>query len=362
VHLTRLSLGAIAAAGAIAATANVASAHPTGAVYTLTNSTSGNAVVVFDRNVDGALTAHGTYPTGGDGTGAGLGSQGALVLARSRRELFAVNAASNSITAFTVTPRGLDLEETVPSGGTTPISVTVHNDTLYVLNAGGVANITGFDLSHNRLRPIANSTQPLSAGTGGPAQVSFSPDGNTLVVTEKTSSTIDTFPVGHRGAAGAAVAHPSSGGTPFGFDFDRRGDVLVSNATGSASSYAIGRHDELSVISGAVATGQAAPCWLVTSRDGRFAYTANAGAGTISGFAVGRDGSLSLLDADGATAVLGTGSHPLDEAVTNDGRFLYNVTDGQHVITGLRIAVDGSLATVGVSTALPPGTIGIAAS
>jgi hypothetical protein len=37
----------------------------------------------------------------------------------------------------------------------------------------------------------------------------------------------------------------------------------------------------------------------VTSKDGRHAYTANAGSGTISGFIVGHDGSLSLAGRDG---------------------------------------------------------------
>jgi 6-phosphogluconolactonase len=365
VHFSRLGLGAMVAAGALAATATAASAHPdrnAGSVYTLTNSPTGNAVVAFGRAPDGTLRLRGTYPTNGIGTGAGLGSQGALVLDNDGRELFAVNAASNSITAFKIRPRGLEIEATVPSGGTTPISVTVHDDTLYVLNAGGAANITGFDVSGRGLTPIQNSTQPLGAGAAGPAQVSFSPDGDTLVVTEKGSSTIDTFRVGRRGVAGTAVAHASTGGTPFGFDFDRRGNVLVSNATGSASSYDLGHHNELTVISGAISTGQAAPCWLVTSTDGRFAYTANAGAGTISGFKVGRNGSLVLLTPGGATANLGTGSHPLDEAVTTDGRYLYNLTDGQHIITGLGIEADGSLTTVSTTGNLPAGTIGIAAS
>src|SRR5258706_11038142 len=99
-RLTRLGLGALVAAGALAATATAASAHPNrsaGSVYTLTNSPAGNAVAVFDRAFDGTLTPQGTYPTGGTGTGAGLGSQGALVLGKDGRELFAVNAASNSI-------------------------------------------------------------------------------------------------------------------------------------------------------------------------------------------------------------------------------------------------------------------------
>ena len=34
----------------------------------------------------------------------------------------------------------------------------------------------------------------------------------------------------------------------------------------------------------------------------RFGYTTNTGSGTLSGFSIGRDGRLSLLDPDGATA------------------------------------------------------------
>ena len=66
----------------------------------------------------------------------------------------------------------------------------------------------------------------------------------------------------------------------------------------------------MNVISGAVPTFQGAPCWLVTSKDGRYAYTANAGPGTISGFTVGNDGSLTLLTPGGATASLGATAAP----------------------------------------------------
>src|SRR5260370_32564376 len=72
------------------------------AVYTLTNQTSGNAVAIFTRAADGGLTAAGTVSTGGTGTGAGLGSQGALAPSDEGRLLFAVNAGRNEISAFVV--------------------------------------------------------------------------------------------------------------------------------------------------------------------------------------------------------------------------------------------------------------------
>ena len=63
--------------------------HRAGAVYTLTNSAAGNAVAVFDRANDGTLTPNGTFPTGGTGTGANLGSQGAVILSEDGDDVFA---------------------------------------------------------------------------------------------------------------------------------------------------------------------------------------------------------------------------------------------------------------------------------
>ncbi len=335
--------------------------HRVGSVYTLTNAVAGNAVAVFGRSADGTLTPDGTFATGGTGTGAGLGSQGAVILGEGGHELFAVNAGSNSISYFTAEHDGLELQDTIASGGVRPISLTVHDHILYVLNAGGAGNITGFVVEHGALAPLAASTQPLGAGSSGPAQVSFTPDGNVLVVTEKSSSTIDTYVVGAHGIAGPPTVNAAAGGTPFGFDFDKHGNVLTSNATGSASSYDVAKGGSLSVISGAVPTFQGAPCWLVASKNGRYAYTANAGSGTISGFSVDHDGTLVLLDPSGISGNLGAGSHPLDESVSKDGHFLHVLVDGTHSVGTFRIAHDGSLAFVGAIGGLPAGAMGLAA-
>jgi 6-phosphogluconolactonase len=351
--------GAVALAALVLVGAAMAGDDHPGAVYTLTNSPAGNAVAVFDRAADGTLTAAGTFPTGGLGSGAGLGSQNSLVLVHDT--LFAVNSGSNQISVLDVQPNGVQLVGVVGSGGTQPISLTVSGKLLYVLNAGTPANISGFRIDGDGLTPLAGSTRPLSPGASGPAQVSFGPKGDTLVVTEKTSNTIDTYTIGKDGLPSAPIAHASTGGVPFGFDFAGKGYVLVSNASGSASSYALGADGSLDPVGGPVPTNQAAPCWLVSSKNGRYAYTANAGAGSISGFAVAKDGSLTLLNASGVTASTGPGSHPLDEAVSENGRFLYVLTDGYHTVTGFAIGEDGSLTQVTQAGALPPGDVGLAA-
>jgi 6-phosphogluconolactonase (cycloisomerase 2 family) len=354
-----VSLGLLAALALVATAGAAHRSGPAGHVYVLSNSPAGNAVLDYARAADGSLSGPASYPTGGTGNGGGLGSQGAVIL--DGDDLYAVNAGSNSITRFEVERGGLEWKATVPSGGTMPISLTAHDHLLYVLNGGAPTNITGFDTHGDGLTPIPGSTRAMGPGASGPAQISFNRNGNVLVVTEKATSSIETFYVDHDVPDNAAV-FAATGNTPFGFDFDKRGNILTSNASGSASSYSLSREGRVNVISGAVPAFQGAPCWLVTSKDGRYAYTANGGGGTISGFTVGGDGSLALLTPGGATASMGATSHPLDMSISKDGRYLYNLTDGLHRITGFATNDDGSLTNVGFVAGLPVGAAGIAAS
>src|SRR2546426_763389 len=240
-----------------------------GAVYALTNRISGNAVAVFRRAADGTLVAAGSVATGGAGTGSGLGSQGALVLSDDGRWLFAVNAGSNEVSAFRVGPAGLSLTSRVGSGGTRPISLTVHGSLLYVLNGGGDGNISGFTVGADGvLAAIRGSSRILSGAAVGPAQVAFSSDGRWLVVTEKTTNQLDLYAVGPDGMATGPTSYASAGGTPFGFGFGHRDELFVSEAAGSASSYVLGGSGGLTAVSGAVGPHQGAPRWLVVTKDG----------------------------------------------------------------------------------------------
>src|SRR5205809_902440 len=234
-----------------------------GAVYTMTNAAGPNHVVVYHRLSDGTLKPAGMVPTGGNGAGAGLGSQGAIVLNHSNRWLLVVNAGSNDITVFEVEGEGLEFAGKFPSGGQMPISVTVHGRLVYVLNAGTPNNITGFLLSDGgKLIPIPGSTRALTAPATGPAQVQFSPDGDLLIVTEKSTSLIDAFPVGPNGLPGTRVSTMSHGLTPFGFAFGKRNQMFVSEAFGGApnasamSSYVAHDNGSLTLVTGSAPTHQ----------------------------------------------------------------------------------------------------------
>jgi len=341
--------------------AAAASADGFGAVYTSTNAASGNAILVYNRAVDGSLAYQGSYATGGLGSGASLGSQSAVILSQNNHWLFVVNAGSNQISTFAVGSKGLTLASVVDSGGTYPVSLTTYQDWLYVLNAGGSGNIQGFMIADaGWLMPIAGSSQPVSNGgvgaAPGLAQVAFNSDGTTLVVTEKTTSLLDTYPVVN-GVAGAPSTHASAGAVPFGFAFDRHNHAVVSEASGSVSSYLIDANG-FGVISPAVVNSQVAACWIAISKNGKYAYTTNAGSGTISSYTIAGDGSLSLLSAVAGST--GAGSAPVDMAFSNNGAFLYALANAAHTITMFQMGADGSLNNLGAMS-IPVGVAGLAA-
>lgn len=331
-------------------------------VYTMTNAAAANSVAVYGQSRDGSLIPVKLVSTGGNGTGAGLGSQGSLVLSNSHGWLLAVNAGSNDISVFRVSGHGLSLASRTLSGGLTPISVTISGRTVYVLNAGTPNSITGFTLGNDgSLTPIANSTQPLSTSSAGPAQVQFSADGDRLVVTEKATNLIDVFPV-MGGVAGTGIANPSNGLTPFGFAFGKHDRLFVSEAFGGAanasaiSSYNVRSNDMLQVISGSVPNTQTAACWLVIDPSGRFAYTTNTGSMTVSVFRIGQDGSLTVSASLGSTPA----GSPIDVSLSGNGRFLNVLTTSAATIVTFRVQSDGSLQTVGTVSA-PLAAVGLAA-
>ncbi len=360
---TRIVLSALAGAGALLALlpapAQAHARHAGGAVYVLSNQPAGNAVIAYDRAPDGTLTPAGSYPTGGTGTGAGLGSQDAVLLDEQARHLYAVNAGSDTVSSFDVTRDGLRLKSVVTSGGDQPVSIGVRGGLLYVLNAGGTGNISGFSVRNGHLKPLADSTRALSGDATAPAQVSITPDGTSVVVTERATSLIDVYRLGRDGRATLRAAVPSSGATPFGFDFTPNGRLAVSEAGPSAAStYAVQR-DGLRTISASVGNTEAAACWLVVTDNGRFAYTGNGGGSqSISGYGVGHDGSLSLLTPDGRTGVAAAGVSDL--ALSRGSAYLY-ARLGDGTVGAYEVQRDGTLTGLPVGPGLPTGAAGIAA-
>jgi 6-phosphogluconolactonase (cycloisomerase 2 family) len=362
----RIAGTGVAALASLAFFAGPASAQPSqsaGApVFVQTDNLTANTIVAYSRGADGSLTQQGSYATGGRGGQLGgsvvdhLGSQGSLTYDGAHSLLYAVNAGSNTVTVFAVHGDRLIRRQVVSSGGSFPVSVAVHGDLVYVLNALDGGSVQGFVNVNGSLPKVESWHRSLGLDpdatpqfTHTPGQIGFTPDGSKLVVTTKAgSNSIDVFPVGPRGAISAEpVVTAAPDAVPYGFAFDAAGRLVVTEAGPNAvATYTVGGNASLTKVS-EVATGQVATCWVV--RDGAHFYAADAGSDTLTG----------LQDTDGNLNGLGdtsTAGGPVDEAVTSDGQFLYVQTGATGEVDGFHVNADGSLTKAAAVTV--PGAAG----
>jgi 6-phosphogluconolactonase (cycloisomerase 2 family) len=282
---------------------------------------------------------------------------------RAHRILLAVNAGSNTVTTFKVQGNRLQGRKVVSSGGQFPASIAVSGRLVYVLNSGGTGIVQGFRIRGHHLRPIAGSARSLGLANGNPpdfltspGQVGFTPDGRKLIVTTKASDNhILVYQVRRDGTLSATpVVNDSATPVPFAFVFTPQGRLADGEAgTSSLTTYAIGSDGTLSDPRSAT-DGQMALCWIV--RAGGFYYVSNTASNNLSSFTVAPDGTPSLLAAVAAT----TNAGPIDMTVS--GRFLYTQTGSAGTIDGFRINADGSLTSIGSVTGLPVGQEGIASN
>ena len=329
-------------------------------VFVQSNDPAGNHILAYHRAADGSLAPVASYATGGqggrlDGAAADpLASQGSLRLDPTHHLLIGVNAGSNTVYSFHVEgdDHRLSDRQVVPSGGTFPVSVAVHGDLVYVLNARGSGTVQGYRVDDDgRLLALADSARSLGLQPNPtsteflttPGQIGFTPDGRHLIVTTKANASgshIDVFQVRADGRLSATpVANPSSTPVPFAFTFDAQRQLVVGEAgTSTVATYTV--HDNGTVTPiGTASVSQAALCWI--ARDGDTYFVSNAGSGSVSAFHVGASGQPSLL---GTTSV---GAGPIDLTVAGHGRFLYVELGGAGTIATLRVGDDGSLTSIG---------------
>jgi 6-phosphogluconolactonase len=259
-----------------------AGATVVGGVFTQTNSSTGNAIVAYARHADGSLSYLGSYPTSGRGTAPAIGL------------------------------------------GSQGAVVLAPNDRfLFAVNSGS-DEISSFAVDKDGLAFVSK------VGSGGQRPVSIAATEHLLYALNAAGNT--TLAGFRIGKDGSLTPVPSWTRT-------------LGAGVGAATSFTIDRDGNLTKASGPVATNQLAPCWVVLTKNGRFAYTANAQSGSVSAFAVGRDGSLSLVThADGSPAgITGMNTGPLDMDVSRNSRFLYVVEGRTGNIMGFEIRSDGLL-------------------
>jgi hypothetical protein len=346
------------------AAAGAGSWYPSGApVFVQTNDPTGNQIVSYLPGPNGALHQVERVNTGGDGVVIGgavvdaLASQGSLALDPADGLLVAVNGGSNSITTFRSFGPFLGFRRVVPSGGTTPVSVAVRGDLIYVLNAGGTGEVQGYYA--NSLTPIPGSAHSLGLTPGltppflnTPGQIGFTPNGDQLVVTTKANgSDIDVLNVGPSGSLSAPVVNASATPVPFGFTFDRTGDLVVAEAgTSALTTYVVNANGTI-VEQASTTNGEAALCWVTGA--GNFFYGANAGSNTLTGYAIGWNGVPTIV------STTPTDVGPVDLASSPDGRNLYVETGGSDLLDAFAVQPSGSLSFIGSVTTELPGHSGL---
>jgi 6-phosphogluconolactonase (cycloisomerase 2 family) len=338
----------------------------TGFVFSQSNNPGANSVYVFKRNrTTGKLSLYQAIRTGGKGTAGqqpfGLpvvDSADSIVLSPNHKLLFVVNDGDNTVTSFKVGPGGITRSDLVTSGGALPISLAVHKNVLYVLN-GVTGSVMGYHFNaKGKLTPITKSAQALSVPgpDGVAADIGFTPNGKWLVVTMRylplTNGTsgqngkIDLFPVHKNGSIGKAIDNTAATPTPFGFRFTSNGIMVDTSAgrvnttnnepppipdptqiNGSTQTYSVGSNGKLTPISNAPSGGRAA-CWVVITKDNRFAFVTNTlsasppdtgtGKNGLARYSIAKNGALSFL----GNVNTGPGT-PSDVGLSPDGKYLY---------------------------------------
>ncbi|WP_437975526.1 beta-propeller fold lactonase family protein [Sorangium sp. So ce295] len=360
------------------------------AVYVMTNATP-NAIQVFHRAGDGTLSPGASYPTGGNGHAPNpplgfpiLESQSALVLSRDGRMLFAVNAGSDTISSFVVR-RGGELQRVglVSSSGARPVSLALHEGVLYVANADS-KSIQGYRVGHTgELTMLAGASRSLSGS--GVATIAFNRTGDVLVIASRGDGepmgSLETVTVDDHGMPGPVRRQDvvKAGQAPFGFTFDRRGHVILSNLSltgdSSVSRYSVAPTGEMRLIAEQRIFTTAA-CWVATATAGpsTFAFITSAGSRSVTALRVDRSGSLTPVGPLSATEQAAfTSGLALDCAVSMGGDFLYVLSPdgfsvppftgaGPAVVHGYRIEPSGALTSLGPPVGrLPQGATGLAA-
>jgi 6-phosphogluconolactonase (cycloisomerase 2 family) len=379
-HIRKLGTAAVLAAAALAASTAVASAaqrdnfvqRSGDAVFVQSNYAAGNTVSVYERAFGGTLSLAGTYATGGLGGELGgaavdfLASQDSLLYDQADNLLFAVNAGSNTVSAFAVRGDQLILVQQISSGGTFPVSLALHGQLLYVVNARDGGSLQGYVIAGDHLfaLPGSNRSLGLTSVTGStefvntPGEIAFTPDGRHLIVTTKANgSDIDVYAVdGFGELSPTPVVNGEPGAVPFGLVFDAAGRFEVAEAgTDSVATFALNPGGTVTQVA-SVATTQPATCWIVA--DGSTLYASNAGGPSLSSVELAPfTGALSLI----ATTTTDPGT--VDATISPDGRFLYAQTGKYGIVDEFQVGPAGLLTEIGsVTVPNAVGGEGIAAS
>ena len=371
-----------------------------------------NSILAYSRAVDGTLTPLPGSPflTNGKGinnpTAAKLGPNDKdypLLASRDKKRLYAVNSGSNTIAVFDVADDGRLRHvagSPFPSGGRSPVSLTIAGNRLYVVNSNGDAdqlpnsdspNYTGFTIgADGKLTPIPNSTVPTIKGSF-PSQVLASNDGTLLFgldflapAVQPGVGSVHAFKINGDGTLtqppGSPYALPAGDKPPLPLGMNQHPSRNILYV-GFVTRKQMGVYT-FDAQTGALSFVRAVPnsgveiCWIRPTANGARIYTVNNIDDSVSFYdnadplqpvekqhlLMKLPGPLFLNDR-GPDSFMQVTSTPYEPALSPDEKFLYvvgnrsnaldnTVTAGNYIHI-LNIAADGSLSQPGAPLVLP---------
>jgi 6-phosphogluconolactonase (cycloisomerase 2 family) len=330
------------------------------------------AIEAFGRQRFGGKLQHiGRFLTGGNNN-LELGGAQQDALVSDGRHVYAVNPGSNTVSAMSIHGGGeLSLIQQASSGGLRPVSIAIHDNHLYVANAGHTpieepqpATVVGFTI-----RPDGSlSRLPCAPATATPgemgniiANVAINESGTVLVAAGLLSNKIDTFRIDRQGCLTHAKVLPGGGGA-FSINFRPGTDnaaitrafpeVFLDEKAPGIGSFNIGHDGSIAEINTYTDADQSDdglrdPCWTIFARDGIHFWVSSFIPRSINAFSLDTHGKLRQLSEHQPADDVADSSNPggtvrvgsFDLAADKNREHIYQtrafaVPDGQVIVPG----------------------------
>jgi 6-phosphogluconolactonase (cycloisomerase 2 family) len=326
-------------------------------VYT-NNDRTPNSVTAFSVAANGSLSAVPGSPflTGGNGAGGGFFAANRITTAVVKDVLYAANAGSNTVSAFSINPTtgvlttiaGSPFATGGAGGNGVGISLTATPDDKFLIAAiGGSMTITVFSIAANgSLSPVAGS--PFPSGAAGPlADAKVTSDGKFLAVTSAPGN-ISMFNISAAGALAPLPGFPVADTGASGVDCNCASTQLFVALNGAAAArvdvFDIGLNGALSRIASSPFNGPGSNSNVaVLSPDDTRLFVSNQGNQTVTPFSVAGTGSLTAVP--GSPFPAPGALLPSGMATNRAGTLLYSAALN-NVVSGFSIAANGALTSV----------------
>ncbi|KAK1978899.1 hypothetical protein LZ30DRAFT_727660 [Colletotrichum cereale] len=337
-------------------------------IYTTTNDKD-NAVVAIPISSNGMLSKGNKIATGGAGSNFfdpaakgpaapdALASQSALTVAG--KNLFAVNAGSNTVTMFAINqadPTKLTMVgQPVAVGGEFPntVAASAKNKLVCVGSSGAKSGISCASFSANGIGAMdglrnvdLNQTTPPAGPTNTISQVFFSNDEKTLFTTVKGDPSIRKagFFAAYQvqaGNAGASVCQEGVQSSPNGTavlfgssTIPNSNDIFATDASFGGAVLSVDPKTNVASIKGMAAVdGQKATCWVAVSPATNTAFVTDVGANRLV--------EMSLKDASIKNTIdLSANNDPGLTDLKAAGQFVYALSPGNGTTPAAITVVD----------------------